>query len=297
MVWCVRGFWSCLCCCLSNVLCRAPGACAWGGAWGLHGCGHMCWVGSTESEQRSPPRAALPWELKCGGDNFLSPVVLCRALPQGRLDLSSASPTGKHWALQGRALSSPALDLSVAPVHGSCLHWGGDQPPSLPEQRVLCVWCQEGVTEPWASWVLLHLPVWRGVRQKSVCGSPNGAPEQAALNQAVAKAGWKSSWLLKPSWGFAVGLRPNPEEIEKNVFPCQGEAGMLRHQGRGGILLWVTQSQLWVCLGNWGLWEALKAAQSSQEAGKEREGCTACGQHCQAGRSCGCFSGYSDSLV
>lgn len=33
-----------------------------------------------------------------GGDNFLSPVVLCQALPQGRLDLSSAwvaSPTGK----------------------------------------------------------------------------------------------------------------------------------------------------------------------------------------------------------
>lgn len=50
-----------------------------------------------QSQSRDPPpRAALPWELKCGGDNFLSPVVLCRALPQGRLDLSSASPTGKH---------------------------------------------------------------------------------------------------------------------------------------------------------------------------------------------------------
>lgn len=38
-------------------------------------------------------------------------------------------PLGSTELSQGRALSSPALDLSVAPVHGPCLHWGGDQSP------------------------------------------------------------------------------------------------------------------------------------------------------------------------
>lgn len=83
------------------------------------------------------------------------------------------------------------------------------------------------------------------------------------------------------------------EEIEKKVSTCWAEAWGQRRDLPLGDSVPVP-----VCLGNWGLWEALKAAQSSQETGKEeREGCTACGQHCQAGRSCGCFSGYSDSLV
>lgn len=60
---------------------------------------------------------------------------------------------------------------------------------------------------------------------------------------------------------------------------------------------WLTWSQYKCVWGNRGLWEALKAVQSSLEAGKEREDCAACGQHYQEGRSCDCFSGYLDSLV
>lgn len=65
------------------------------------------------------------------------------------------------------------------------------------------------------------------MRQKSQCGSPNRAPEQAALNQAVAKAGWKSSWLLKPpSLKLCCRLEVRSREvIEKNVSPSRGEAG------------------------------------------------------------------------
>lgn len=228
-VWCVRSFWSCLCCCLSSVLCRAPGACArkapgcsWSlgalwpcpGSWKQFG---MCQIWSAESEQRSPPWVALG-SLQCGGDNFLSPTVLCWALPLGE---------GWIWALPGWHVPLGSTELSwgklwtprcgsfwASPVHGSYLHWEWDQPPSLPEQRLMCVRCLR------ARKVLQNRE-----QVVSSCGSESGVvwdknlsggPQSEHLSRqhkTKQLQSWsKISWLLKPpSWGFAVGLRPNPE--------------------------------------------------------------------------------------
>lgn len=92
-------------------LCPAPGS----------SCGQdvLGWIHRVRAEI---PTSSCPcWKFQGGGDTSLFPVVLCQALPQGRLDLSSAwvaSPTGKLSL--GQALNSPALiflhPLYMAPV-------------------------------------------------------------------------------------------------------------------------------------------------------------------------------------
>lgn len=325
MVWHVRGFWSCLCCCLFSVLCRAPGACAWGGARGLHGrvlapgssCGQMCWVWSTESgiATSSSPWGSKPWKLavwRC--DNFLSPVVLCPALPLREGWIWALPgwhlPLGSTELPWGQTLSSLLwiflnipCTLLLPPVRvGPVLYPAPQSPRAKGDVCLMPPW-QEGVTEPRASWVLLHLWVWHGETKISVW-VPKLSTWAGSTKPGSCK-GWLEIFMAPEASFLRLCSRLKAKSrvvIEKQCVPFSGWGRNMcwDSSGRGEVLLRVTHLvPVQVCSGK--VW-ALGGSQSCTEftggwRGKEREDCTACGQHCRAGRSCGCFSGCLDSLV
>lgn len=259
-MWCVRGFWSCLCCCLSSVSCRAPGA-----LWLCPGSWKQLWPGCArlepQSEHRSPPGAALGskhW--KCGGDGFMSPVELCWALPlRGAISYQEAPSfhRGRLWPPHCGSLTSP--------VHGSCLHWEWDQPPRLPEQRVMCVCLHvtKTLTEPWANWVLLNLWIWCEI--KIWVWVPKLSTWAGSTNPGSCE-GWLKIFMVPEASFLRLCCRleaKSRELIEKIFTPSWGEAGTCVETSVAEVPLWVTHLvPVWVCSGKLG---ALGGSQSCTE--------------------------------
>lgn len=225
-----KRFWSCLCCCLSSVLCGAPGACAQEGTWEQPG-GSMAVCCSWSSRGQDvpglicrvgaeiPPGAVLG-SLQCAGGAVLSPcgAVLSPASWGSEVCLGDISHREALSFHRDRLWTPGCGSLLTSPVHGSCLHWEWDQPTPL-SPRVMCVLC-----------LCVRKVLENHEQLGSSCGSESGVvwhknlsvgPQTEHLSKQYdnGEGCLEIFWLLKPPyWDFAVGLRPNPERWLKKIF-------------------------------------------------------------------------------